>query len=378
MRFAQARLATVVSALAVATLIGATPTLAAASASTRPPQLAARHLRGLGTMERRVPAPPATPTPPTPATPATPAPPATPTATPLAQHVAFGAFASGFAGPGLQITQLEQQLGAHLSIASSFQGFGDVFPDATERSEAAAGHSLLISWDMGETAATRFTTFTNGSHDSYLAQVASAVKGLGVPVYIRPWAEMNGDWTAFQPTADGSKPAGGTPAEFVAAWRHVVTVFRGSGATNARWVFNPTTDTYIGTTDVQSIFPGASYVDVLGLDGYNWGAGGIFQWRTFADIYTTQYNRLLALDPGAPVWVCEFGSNEPGEADGAPIDAARSKAEWYRSMFSSDQFPAISALVFFDIYKERDWRLNSDPTALQIISAAVRAGRLTT
>jgi len=30
--------------------------------------------------------------------------------------------------------------------------------------------------------------------------------------------------------------------------------------------FNPTTDTYAGTTPVTSIWPGAAYVDVLGLD----------------------------------------------------------------------------------------------------------------
>lgn len=291
----------------------------------------------------------------------------------LGNHVAFGAFAAGFAGPGLQIKQLEQQLGAHLAIASSFQGPGDLFPDATERAQAASGHVLLVSWDLGESADSRFTTFTDGSHDDYLAQVAHAVAAFGQPIYIRPWAEMNADWTAFQPTGDGSKAAGGTPAEFIAAWRYVVTFFRDHGATNARWVFNPTTDTYAATTDISTIFPGADYVDVLGLDGYNWGNGGALRWQSFASIYREQYQRLVAVDPGTPVWVCEFGSKEPAENDGAPVDASDSKAAWYRALFASTDFPAIKALVFFDVNKERDWRVDSDPQALAVVQAAVRA-----
>jgi hypothetical protein len=294
-------------------------------------------------------------------------------AVPLGRHVAFGAFAAGFGGPGLQITQLEKELGAHLAIASSFQGFGDVFPDATERSEAAAGHALLVSWSMGSSADTRFSTFTTGAHDAYLAQVAHAVAAFGKPVYIRPWAEMNGDWVPFQPTADGTAPAGGTPAEFVAAWRYVVDFFRAHGAANARWVFNPTTDTYAETTDVATIFPGASYVDVLGLDGYNWGDGGSLHWRSFQSIYATQYQRIVALDPAAPVWVCEFASKEPAEDDGAPADATQSKAAWYRALLASTAFPAIKALVMFDVDKERDWRVASDPQALAVVSAAVKA-----
>lgn len=292
----------------------------------------------------------------------------------LGSRVAFGAFAAGFGGSGLQITQLEKQLGAHLAIASSFRGLGDVFPDATERAEAAAGHTLLIAWDLGETADSRFATFADGGHDAYLAKVAAKVADFGKPVYIRPWAEMNADWTAFQPTADGNRPAGGTPAEFIAAWRYVVGFFRDHGATNARWVFNPTTDTYAETTDVRTIFPGSAYVDVLGLDGYNWGNGGVLQWRSFESIYQQQYQRLVALDAFAPVWVCEFASKEPTESDGAPVDTSHSKATWYRQLLASTSFPAIRALVMFNVSKERDWRVASDLDSLAVVSAAVKAG----
>jgi hypothetical protein len=291
----------------------------------------------------------------------------------LGARVAFGAFAAGFGGSGLQITKLEKQLGAHLQIASSFRGLGDVFPDAVQRAEAAAGHILLIAWDLGDGPDSRFSTFNDGSHDGYLLKVAQKVAAFGKPVFIRPWAEMNADWSAFQPTADGSRPAGGTPAEFIAAWRYLVTFFGSHGATNARWVFNPTTDTYAQTTDVRAIFPGPAWVDVLGLDGYNWGTGGALRWQSFESIYRSQYQRLTALDPSAPVWVCEFASKEPAESDGAPVDPDHSKATWYRQLLTSTDFAAIKALVLFDIAKERDWRISSDPGARAALAAAVKS-----
>ena len=42
--------------------------------------------------------------------------------------------------------------------------------------------------------------------------------------------EMNGNWYSWGNTNS-------TPAQFIAAWRHVVTVFRAVGATNVKWLW---------------------------------------------------------------------------------------------------------------------------------------------
>jgi mannan endo-1,4-beta-mannosidase len=291
-------------------------------------------------------------------------------------QIAWGAYV-GTDSPGA-LDKFEQSLGAHVAIASSFRGWGDVFPDAVQQEQAAAGHTLLVAWDLGDTAATRFSTFYNGDHDGYLAEEASAAKNFGATIYVRPWAEMNADWVPFQPTASGEKTAGGTYAQFIRAWRYLVTFFRSHGAGNVRWVFNPTTDTYAETTPVNRIWPGAGYVDVLGLDGYNWGTGGVLQWRSFADIYRTQYRRLVTLAPSLPVWVCEFGSKAANESDGAVRDPRHSKSAWLSGMFSwLSGADHVRALVMFNVRKERDWRIQSSQAALrtmrlQVHSAATR------
>jgi mannan endo-1,4-beta-mannosidase len=260
------------------------------------------------------------------------------------------------------LTDFELLAGREMGVASYFYGFWDIFPGPTELAFADGGRrDVLLSWDMGPT---RFRQWAHGRYDSYLRTIAQAAKSYPYPLYVRPWPEMNGDWQPFQPTRTGHKEYGGTYREFVAAWRHVVTYTREHGARNIRWVFNPTADTYKQTTRVDRIWPGHRYVDVLGLDGYNWGDAAHGGWRSFRQIFSKQYHQLTSLDRHAPVWVCEFGSKEPLVDDGAPVDPRHSKASWLTDALAVPGMPRLDTLVYFQADKERDWRVNSSPTAL--------------
>jgi mannan endo-1,4-beta-mannosidase len=288
----------------------------------------------------------------------------------LADRVAIGAYVDGMQDEPGRLDSFERMIAAKADIASYYYGFGDVFPAAAERRLSDGGRrKLLLSWDMGPT---RFTEWSSGQHDPYLDQIAAAARSYPNKVYVRPWPEMNGDWQTFQPTADGGRLHGGTYAQFKSAWRYVVTYLRTHGATNLRWVFNPTADTYGETTPVQAIWPGKRYVDVLGLDGFNWGADNLWgRWTSFSAIFRTQYAKLTALHPRAPVWICEVASKEPRVADGAPVDRTRDKAAWVRSMFNHRGMPRIKALIWFHAKKERDWRVNSSPGVVNAFRAAV-------
>ena len=190
---------------------------------------------------------------------------------PLAERVQVGAYVDGMQDDPARLAAWEAEVGGRAEIASYYYGYGDVFPARTERVFSDGGNrKVLLSWDMGPT---RFTEWSAGDHDAYLDQIAAAARAYPHEAYVRPWPEMNGDWQTFQPTADGRRVHGGTYAEFRQAWRYVVTYLRNRGADNLRWVFNPTADTYAETTPVSRIWPGAAYVDVLGLDGFNWGRG---------------------------------------------------------------------------------------------------------
>jgi hypothetical protein len=289
-------------------------------------------------------------------------------AAPLSSHVRVGAWAKGMVDDPSVLTSLEQQVGRRFDIASYFYGYGDWFPADIEKTFAAGGtRDVLISWDMGDT---RFAEWSQGQHDEYLRTIGRLARDYPYPVYVRPWPEMNGDWQTFMPTASGDRPNGGTPEQFKAAWRHVVDTVRSEGGTNVKWVFNPYAATYEGSADVRTLWPGRAYVDVLGIDGYNWG-GGPAPWQSFATIFGPMYSILTSLDPDLPVWICEVASREPSVNDGAPIIPGASKADWINEAFASTAFPRVTALVWFHEQKERDWRIDSSAAALQAFRAQV-------
>jgi mannan endo-1,4-beta-mannosidase len=289
-------------------------------------------------------------------------------ATPLGSRVAVGAYVDGMDSNPALLDNFSQTIGTDVTIASIFRGGDETFPSSSDIALTDGGQrSLLVAWYLDDA---RFSAYSSGSENARLDAEAAAAKAYPHAVYIRPWAEMNGDWQDFQPTASGSAEFGGTPAQFIAAWQYVVDRFRQDGATNVKWVFNPTSDTYAETTDVRTIWPGSSYVDVLGMDGYNWGNGNGLVWTAFTDIFYEQYTRLTGLDATAPVWICEFGSKEPQLNDGAAVDTGDSKAQWYRDALATTAFPRITALVAFDADKERDWQVTSSSDT----PAAIKAG----
>ena len=290
---------------------------------------------------------------------------------PLGKRAMLGAYVDGMTHDPARLADFERMVGHRAGVASYYWGYGDVFPGPTELAFADGGRrEVLLSWDMGPT---QFAEWTAGQHDDYLDTLVAAAASYPYDVHVRPWPEMNGDWQSFQPTAPGvsAREHGGTYREFKHAWRYVVTYFRSRGADNVKWVFNPTTDVYAQTTHVRRIWPGRAYVDVLGLDGFNWGSDRSWgRWQSFAKIFGPQYARLTRLHPTAPVWVCEVGSKEPRVDDGAPRDRRRSKAKWVRQALRTKRFERVEALVWFHEDKERDWRVNSSRGSLR----ALRAG----
>jgi hypothetical protein len=158
----------------------------------------------------------------------------------------------------------------------------------------------------------------------------------------------------------------------------------------ARWVWcvNVTDSPNRAGNRVEDYYPGSSYVDVLGFDGYNWGdsGAGTFRWTAAADLLGTPqggatrsiYDRLAGLHPTAPIWWCELGCKDPARDDGptpgvSPANPGRSKAQWYADALKLTGFPRLTTLVAFDTVKERDWRLLADPAVADAVAVLKRA-----
>ena len=134
-----------------------------------------------------------------------------------------------------------------------------------------------------------------GEHDAYLATWARAVRAFGGPVYIRLAHEMNADWY----------PWSHEPREYRRMWRHVVTLFRTHGASNARFVFAPNPNTaqdeasWCGSW--QQYWPGSRFVDAVGMTTIDFG--GEHAERYSVDVYASRLRVLRRL--GRPVLLPE-------------------------------------------------------------------------
>ncbi len=99
----------------------------------------------------------------------------------------------------------------------------------------------------------------NGTYDDYLRSYADSVRGFSHAVAIGFGHEMNAPWYSW-----GYGRV--SPAAFVAAWRHLVTLFRSAGAENVTWVWTIQADER-GTGPIAQWWPGAQYVNWVGVDG---------------------------------------------------------------------------------------------------------------
>lgn len=276
-----------------------------------------------------------------------------------APTVQFGAYAPPAPGQGMgAVTELEGAIGQPLEIVGFYQAWGgpwaEVQVDWLNAASAGGQRKVLLTWEPwapgGPARQPEFALnqIVSGRHDAYIRRFARQIAAWGGRVYLRPMHEVNGDW---YPWAGGI--AGNSPDLYVRAWRRMYRLFAIERARNVVWVWSPNVNDVPVGNRLEAFYPGRGYVDLLALDGYNWGAAGPGGWRTFDQVFRAGYQRVAALGP-QPIWIAEIGS----AGDGGD------KAAWVRQTFRavrSARYPRITAVVWFHMLKERDWRATSGP-----------------
>jgi hypothetical protein len=170
--------------------------------------------------------------------------------------------------------------------------------------------------------------------------------------------EMNGAWV---PWAVGN--CGNTASDFVGFWKYVVDKFRREKAPVV-WIWSPNVRHWGETTTFASVYPGDDYVDFLGIEGYNWGSSQSWSvWQSFKEVFLTSYNDLIGLSK-KNIIITEMASTEIGG----------NKAQWILDMFTDlkSTFPQISAITWFNMNKETDWRINSSIASENAFKEGVR------
>jgi Glycosyl hydrolase family 26 len=189
---------------------------------------------------------------------------------------------------------------------------------------------------------TSLAAIASGRYDGYLKRFAATLGRLGQRIVVSFAAESNGDWYPW-----GCRHT--SAATYVAAWRHVHNVIN---RLNNRviWMWDVNT-TFPAACALSARWPGAAFVNVVGIDGYLRNPGD-----TFARVLAPTITEVLA-STGKPVLIAETGVPDVPEA-----------ASWLQSIFAgAESIPGVIGIVYFNYATAtHNYRLEHDPPALAV------------
>jgi mannan endo-1,4-beta-mannosidase len=194
----------------------------------------------------------------------------------------------------------------------------------------------------------------SGRYDAYLRSYARAVRAFRHTIVISFAAEMNGNWDPWGWHHTSA-------ATWIRAWRHVVDVFRAQHANNVTWLWtlnisSPTTGPF------QQWWPGSSYVDWVGIDGYY-----LVPSQTFSTAFQPMITEIKMLT-SKPILLSETAVS--------PV-AGASK---FLDLFAGIARNHLLGFVYFDVTQRgspyrQDWRIENHPAALAAFRHAVAISR---
>ncbi|SDQ32812.1 glycoside hydrolase family 26 protein [Thermostaphylospora chromogena] len=181
-------------------------------------------------------------------------------------------------------------------------------------------------WELGDNIP--WATIASGRLDKEIIDPqAKRIKKYGKPVLIGFDGEME------------LREDSGTPADYVAAYRHIVDRFRKLGVDNVAWVWAVT-----GYLDYskrwKAFYPGDDYVDWISYDPYNFAHCRNAPWRSFEETVRPAYNWFIRNGFGhKPFILSEYGT----ESD---PDRPKARGEWYKDVPRTlKKMPNIKAVL---------------------------------
>ena len=274
-------------------------------------------------------------------------PPPAHTSLPPSPHSYLGVYETGVP-PGYQpVAEFARAAGTHPNLVGYYSGWAEPF--AASFAERIRAHGAIPYVQIDPTDAL-VSAIAAGKYDIYLRTYADSVRDFRHAVVIGFGHEMNAPW---YPWGYGHVP----PSTFVAAWRHIVTLFRGQGAENVTWLWTVNQDRP-GTGPVASWWPGAKYVTWVGIDGYYFRPSD-----TFARVF------------GLTIAQVRVFTNKPILLSETAVAPAAGQFAKINNLFSGMRQYKTLGLVWFDIAQQggirhHNWRIDDNPAA----KAAFRLG----
>jgi mannan endo-1,4-beta-mannosidase len=264
--------------------------------------------------------------------------PSLPTATPAPHDAAgyyIGVYQRGVPQSYAGITAFTKTTGVSPRVVSYYSGWAEPFQAGFAADAVRHGALPLVQIDPTRVS---LAAIAAGQYDGYLRSYADAVRAFRHKVILGFGHEMNGNWYSW-----GYKHT--TSAVFVAAWRHLVDVFRRQGSHNVIWLWTINIVHPGGNGVIANParwWPGSSYVTWIGMDGYYYKP----TW-TFAPLFgpTIKIVHALSRMP-IPILISETGA--PAAYQPAKI----------ADLFAGVRAYGLLGFVWFDANHVEDWSLS--------------------
>jgi hypothetical protein len=262
----------------------------------------------------------------------------------------LGVYEPGAPGSYAGIEQFGHDVGRPPNLVSYYSGWGEKFQRSFAETAGSHHATVIVQVDPTNISLAKIAA---GKYDSYLTSYADAVASFRHPVVISFGHEMNGFWETW---GYHHTPA----ATFVAAWRHVVTVFRQQKASNVIWLWQVNSSSS-QTGPVRDWWPGSQYVNWVGVSGYYYVPADTFD-NVFAPVISSV--RQFTQDP---LLIAETA-----------VGPQAGQTRGIKDLFTGVRLQDYLGLVWFDqhsyggLYKGENWRLEDSPAALSTFRNALK------
>lgn len=261
----------------------------------------------------------------------------------------LGVYEPGELGSYQHVSDFASQIGRGPNIVLYYSTISTPFQAALAEGALKNGAVPLVQLNPDRVSLQEVAA---GREDDYLRSFAEEVRSFGQHVIIGFASEPDGTWYRWGYTHT-------SPSTWIAAWRHVVTVFRHAGANNVTWLWTVNAELGNPTGPLRDWWPGSQYVTWVGIDGYYFQSNA-----TFASVFGSTLRDIRAFT-NVPILISETAIG--------PV-AGPSKIA---GLVAGIRANHLLGFVWFDqaqhdgIYHQ-DWRLEDNPAALAAFRSALK------
>ncbi|KUI16264.1 endoglucanase [Mycobacterium sp. GA-1285] len=270
----------------------------------------------------------------------------------------FGVSTPGGFTAARELQAIADAVGHRPDMVMAFEDFFALPPVPGMAVVTYGGAAPIVSWEpwcwQDDRSSAVMESLRAGAFDDYVYRWADEIGEWGRNTFIRFAHEFNGDWYPWTPSR------GTSPSAYVDAWRHVHDIFTDKEVANVDWIWAPTA----AVGPLTDWYPGDEYVDVLGVDGYNWGTSRpTTRWIAAEELFGAALDELRSIAADKPKLVAEVGCAESGGC----------KAEWIAGFVDFVQHQRdVIGFVWFHHDKEIDWRIDSTPESVAAMASAIQ------